>query len=238
MKFRNGLFLVAAVAALAGCNRAGDATDETVAGDDMIADEAAPAPDAGVPTGVTAAEFVEQAGEANLLEVRASELVQQQAQDPDVQALARQMVEDHAAALEQLRGVAGGLAVPSALDASGEAKLDDLRSADPARVAADYLAMLEQDHQRAIALFEAYARDGEDAALKDYAAQTLPKLREHLDHVREVRAGATGDDTLGRGGGADDDGASLDPPMKDPLPPDPADPVDPDADPIPDGANG
>ena len=35
-------------------------------------------------------------------------------------------------------------------------------------------------HKQAVALFEAYAKSGDNPALKSWAAKTLPHLQEHL----------------------------------------------------------
>ena len=35
-------------------------------------------------------------------------------------------------------------------------------------------------HRDAVALFEAYAKAGDNAELKDWAGKTLPHLKEHL----------------------------------------------------------
>ena len=43
-----------------------------------------------------------------------------------------------------------------------------------------YLDLLEQDHQQEVNLFEKEAKSGDDADIKNWAAKTLPMLRQHL----------------------------------------------------------
>ena len=38
-------------------------------------------------------------------------------------------------------------------------------------------------HADAVALFSGYATNGAEGALKDFAAQTLPTLKTHYEHV-------------------------------------------------------
>lgn len=37
-------------------------------------------------------------------------------------------------------------------------------------------------HRDAVAVFEAYGKSGDNADLKNWASQTLPHLKEHLQH--------------------------------------------------------
>jgi putative membrane protein len=41
-----------------------------------------------------------------------------------------------------------------------------------------------------VAAFEALARDGKDAELKEWANKTLPALREHLKMARDLSKGS------------------------------------------------
>ena len=42
-------------------------------------------------------------------------------------------------------------------------------------------------HQDAVALFEAYAKAGDDAQLKTWAAKTLPHLKQHLTMAQKLK---------------------------------------------------
>ena len=42
-------------------------------------------------------------------------------------------------------------------------------------------------HRDAVALFEAYAKGGDDAELKGWAGQTLPHLKEHLSMAEKLK---------------------------------------------------
>lgn len=43
-------------------------------------------------------------------------------------------------------------------------------------------------HEQTIELYRDYVESGENADLKQFAQQTLPKLEEHLTHAKELQA--------------------------------------------------
>lgn len=49
-----------------------------------------------------------------------------------------------------------------------------------------YDHMQLQAHEEAVALFEQYARDGDNPDLKAWAAKTLPHLKEHLAMAKRL----------------------------------------------------
>jgi sporulation protein YlmC with PRC-barrel domain len=46
-----------------------------------------------------------------------------------------------------------------------------------------------EGHQKAVALFEGYAQNGDNPQLKQFAQQTVPTLREHLQQITQIRNG-------------------------------------------------
>ena len=51
-----------------------------------------------------------------------------------------------------------------------------------------YVQMQVKAHEKAISLFEAYAAAGENKGLKDWAWNTLPTLKEHLEEANNLNA--------------------------------------------------
>jgi putative membrane protein len=43
-------------------------------------------------------------------------------------------------------------------------------------------------HKKAVSLFKSYAANGQDKELKSFASETLPALKQHLDHVKQLEA--------------------------------------------------
>jgi len=76
--------------------------------------------------------------------------------------------------------------LPTALDAEHQAKLDQLKAKTGKEFDQAYDKMQLQAHEDAVALFEAYSKNGENADLKAWAAKTLPHLKEHLAMARKL----------------------------------------------------
>ena len=61
-----------------------------------------------------------------------------------------------------------------------------LRGESGEQFAKDYDQMQQQGHQEAVSLFQAYAQNGDNPALKRGAERTLPKLQEHLSMAQKL----------------------------------------------------
>ena len=92
------------------------------------------------------------------------------------------------ASLESIAGEQK-LQVPADLDASHNSDLDKLKSAS-APVDKPYAVMQKAAHADAVSLFEAYAKDGDNAALKSFASETLPTLKMHRDMIQKAETKA------------------------------------------------
>lgn len=143
--------------------------------------------------------FVDMASQANLAEIRTSEVAVERATTPEVKEYAQMIIDDHTAAGNALKtAMSGAMLTPPSmvLDQQHQARLDDITveeqgsAPDPETAGNewdhDYMAMQIDMHQDAIDLFEDYAENGENASLKTFAESTLPTLRSHLDKAREI----------------------------------------------------
>jgi putative membrane protein len=131
----------------------------------------------------TATEFVPMAAYSNRFEIESSELALERAQSAGVRTFAEHMVRDHTAAGESMmQAVAASgadVAVPAGLDARHQQMVDQLQGLNADQFDAAYLQMQRQAHDEAVALFEGYAENGETGPIREFAANTLPVLREH-----------------------------------------------------------
>jgi len=97
------------------------------------------------------------------------------------------MIKDHGATNSKLAAIAAEqkLQMPAALDTKHQSDLDSLNTAsDP--VVGPYVQMQRNAHTDAIALFESYADDGDNAPLKNFAAETLPTLKMHQEMIEAI----------------------------------------------------
>lgn len=151
----------------------------------------------GEQTGVNAAigiapttmDFVNQAAISDMFQIEAGSLALQRG-DPATKALAQQMITDHKKTSEELQGLITGGKVketlPTALDSSHQTMLDDLKALQGADFVKKYRSDMVDEHEAAVSLFQRYAAGGDNPALKDWAAKTLPTLQQHLDTARKL----------------------------------------------------
>jgi putative membrane protein len=139
----------------------------------------------------TAQNFVTKAAIGGLFEVQSSKVAQDKLQQQELKAFAQKMISDHGAANAKLESIAGQqkLQVPADLDAAHKSNVDKLESAT-APVDAPYAEMQKAAHTDAVSLFEAYAKDGDNAALKSFASETLPTLKMHQEMIQKAAANA------------------------------------------------
>jgi putative membrane protein len=136
------------------------------------------------------ATFVAMAAAGNLFEIQSSELALRRSHSGAVREFANRMVTDHnAAAAKFKQAMADAKLTPPAekLDAKHQAILDDLKAKDDASFDRAYIEAQYNAHVGTVALFQAYAKGGENARMKAFAADVLPTLQGHLDHVTKMR---------------------------------------------------
>jgi predicted outer membrane protein/sporulation protein YlmC with PRC-barrel domain len=148
--------------------------------------------------------FVRQATLGNMFEVQSSRLASRKAQNQDVRDFAEQLIDDHQAAQNELKKAAGDISFPRQLDRRESRRLDRLRQTSNDRFDWRFIGTQIRAHRRAIALFEDFARSEQDPAnqnttarqngetdrhqaLVQWAQETLPTLREHLEMARQIR---------------------------------------------------
>jgi putative membrane protein len=134
--------------------------------------------------------FAADAAAGGMAEVKLGELAQEKASDPSVKAFARRMAKDHTKAGEQLKQVARSqnITLPVALNATDRARYDQLSKLSGPEFDHAYMQMMVEDHEKDVAEFQAEAASGKNPAIKDFAAQILPTLEDHLREARDVAA--------------------------------------------------
>ncbi|TJV31845.1 MAG: DUF4142 domain-containing protein, partial [Mesorhizobium sp.] len=135
----------------------------------------------------SAQDFVDKAAVGGRFEVESSLSVLSKLDDQQVKQFAQKMIDDHGAANAKLESVAGDqkLKVPTQMDAKHKTDLEKLQSAK-APVDEPYVEMQRTAHADAVKLFESYSRDGDNAALKSFAKDTVPTLKAHQQMVEDI----------------------------------------------------
>ena len=162
---------------------------------------ATPAPAAGTQRGTmeaaghpskATANFVQKAAMTDMFEIQAGQLAQEKSQNQNVKQFGQQMVTDHTQTSEKLKSIASaaGMTVPAALDQEHQKLLTQLRGDSGAKFDRAYVSSQRTGHKQAIALYENYVKHGQNAELKQFAQQTLPTLRHHLQMADNLKVGA------------------------------------------------
>ena len=126
--------------------------------------------------------FVSKAATGGMAEVELGKLAADKASDPDVKAFGQRMVDDHSKANDKLKQIATdkGVTVPTALKGAEKTLYDKLSKASGAEFDKMYMHHMVTDHQTDVKEFEKESKSGKDTDVKQFATDTLPTLREHL----------------------------------------------------------
>lgn len=141
---------------------------------------------------ISAENFVHKAAIANEFEIETSQIALNKSQNNDVKAFAQQMISDHTQAGEKFKEALASSHTqaqpPQGLDEKHQRIIDHLKSASGQDFDNQYIHAQRDAHKDAVSLFSKYSKHGQDPALKEFASDTLPTLREHLNHVKELDA--------------------------------------------------
>jgi len=139
--------------------------------------------------GDTDSTFVKKAAQSGLAEVELGQLATQKASTEEVKKFGQRMVDDHTKANEQLKQVAAekNIDVPQQLDAKDKATKAHLEKLSGQQFDRLYMKDMVRDHQKDVAEFERESKIvAKDPAIKNFAQQTLPILKDHLKEAEKI----------------------------------------------------
>lgn len=134
-------------------------------------------------------DFIKHASIANQFEIESSKLALNRSSDADVKSFAQKMVDDHTKTGQKMKSVllTNGLKAPApGLDDKHAKILKELKEASAKDFDEEYVDAQEDAHDDAVSLFKGYANNGENVALKNFAAETLPDLENHDKQVEAL----------------------------------------------------
>lgn len=158
----------------------------------------APAPSVPERTGINSTlgvapstqDFVTQAAISDMAEIESSKLALAKGDAKD-KTFAEKMIKDHTETSSELKALVSGGKVkanlPMAMDSAHQAKIDKLKNLSGADFKKAYDDMQVAAHKDAVSLFDRYAKSGENADLKAFAAKTLPHLQMHLKMAEDLK---------------------------------------------------
>ena len=135
------------------------------------------------------AEFARSAAEANLAEVKLGNLAEQQGTTQTIKDFGKRMVTDHSQCRRQPE-VRGGVQQDRRCPRLSMPRIrpctTGLRNCQAKLSIVLTRYYMVRDHRGDVAEFRHEANDGEDAAIKTFASNTLPTLETHLKLAREM----------------------------------------------------
>jgi Predicted outer membrane protein len=139
----------------------------------------------------SAQDFVNKVAISDMFEVQSSQIALAKQPDADTKPFAEKMVTDHQKTSSELKALVDSGKVkaklPTALDSEHQKMLDDLKAKSGKDFDQSYDQVQVKGHKDAVALFESYAKSGDDPELKRWAAKTLPHLKEHLSMAEKLK---------------------------------------------------
>lgn len=131
-------------------------------------------------------QFIKKAAEDDLAEIQMAQLAQQKASDNNLKQMAQHLMNDHQQNEQQIKQVAEqqGVTLPTQPDSKDKAKYDRLSKLNGSQFDKAFIREQLRDHQKDVAMFQHASSNAKDQAVKQYAANTLPKLQQHLEMVQ------------------------------------------------------
>ncbi len=133
-------------------------------------------------------QFVQKANGGGMMEVEMGKLAASNAQSDRVKSYGQMLVNDHSAALNDLRSMAGrnGITVSTAMMPEHQGHIDMLKNKSGASFDKAYMDMMVKDHVKDIMDFKKASGNLKDSSYAMFARKTLPVLQKHLDSAKAI----------------------------------------------------
>jgi putative membrane protein len=149
--------------------------------------EGKPAPDVANTTDVI---FLKQLAVGGRAEVELGKLAADRSKVAGIDRFGQRMVKDHGEANSKLVSLARGakVSLPKDLDPEHAAVRQELQSLNGKDFDLRYVESQIKDHQKAAQLLIHEIGSGQHVGVRQFAADTLPKVMEHLEHARALHS--------------------------------------------------
>ena len=130
--------------------------------------------------------FLKEAIEGNFAEVEMGKLAQKQGASEGVRAFGQMLEKDHSDANQKATGVANSVSMtaPTAPNKKQKADYDKISKLSGAKFDKEFAAHMVADHKKDIKEYEKAAKKQD--AVGNYAKETLPTLRKHLETAQSL----------------------------------------------------
>lgn len=134
-------------------------------------------------------DFAMKAASGGMFEVEASKLAEQKGMNPKVKEFAAMMVKDHGKANEELMAIASakGIVLPPQMGEDHQEKYNELSKLSGKEFDKKYVSLMVDAHEMDDKAFSDAATECKDMQLKEFATKTSGVVKEHLNHVKQIK---------------------------------------------------
>ena len=138
-------------------------------------------------------QFLQEAAQGGLAEVELGRLAQQKASNDAVKQFGKRMVDDHSQANDKLMQLVEkhGVTPPVSVGEKHKALISQLSALNDKDFDRAYMTAMVDDHEKDIKEFEQAAETSGAPDVKQFAQQTLPTLKRHLELANSVQSKLT-----------------------------------------------
>jgi putative membrane protein len=147
---------------------------------------------AGTPTVATDAEtssFLVKAADGGMTEVQLGKIAQEKGNDPRVKDFGSMMIHDHSAVNDQVKSLAAqrNVTLPDSVSDEHKKEIADLSKKTGKAFDKAYVDAMVKGHESTIDLFQSSLDKSNDTDVKAFINNTLPKVKSHLEAVKEIQ---------------------------------------------------
>ena len=138
--------------------------------------------------------FLKQMAIGNRAEVELGRLAGERSSVASIDQFGQHMVKDHGDATSKLNSLArsANVDLPKGLDAEHDATRAELQSLNGKEFDLRYVSSQIKAHQKAAQLLSHEIAAGQHTAVRQFAADTLPTVMQHLERAKDIHAELTG----------------------------------------------
>lgn len=135
--------------------------------------------------------FLVRAANSGMTEVMMSQAAIERSTRQPVKDVAQMLVSDHRAANDQVKSLAQqrNVALPDSISDESRKDYNDIVAKRGTDFDKKYVNQMIDNHEKSIKMFEDVLNDTQDAGVRNFAQNTLLKLRQHLDMLKQVKDG-------------------------------------------------
>jgi len=135
------------------------------------------------------ADFLVKAANCAMADIKLGEVAKQKATNAKVKGMGEMMASDHNKVAEEVKNLASkrNVTLPATIGDDEQKEIDNIAAKTGKEFDEAYVRHMIDEHQDDISLFKRATDKVNDADVRTFASNTLPKLQAHLESFKEVQ---------------------------------------------------